>query len=114
MDIKNERLKVVSEKMNGGRINLYDTNYETLLMTVNLSEKSSSVNEGSLHLLDAPLEGEARESGIISLATITDKEGDEIVYGLTVGTSFSDIIIDKVEIERGQKIIIVSGIIVHG
>lgn len=114
MDIKNERLKVVSNKMNNGKINLYDNNYENLLVSIDLSDKASSVNEGTLNLLNIPLEGEAIESGLISLAAIIDKEGDEVAYGLTVGTSFSDLIIDNADIEKGQKVIIVSGIIVHG
>lgn len=114
MPIKNARLKIVSDEMKGGTLNIYTYGYENLLVSFELSEKSSSIEEGSLNILNTPLEGKANFKGTAALATIKNKDGEEVAYGLTVGTAFTDIIIDTIEIEQNQKVIIVSGTIIHG
>jgi len=112
--IKNSRLQVVADAMNEGKINIYSLNYETLLVSLSLSNPSASILNGSLTIMDVPLEKIAVGTGIAAIAKIVNSLDELIAEGLIVGTSSANIIIDNTNIAMGQKVSLTSGIIIHG
>jgi len=66
-----------------------------------------------LTLLDEPAEIEATAGGTAAAARIRDSDNVDVVTGLTVGVSASDIIIDNVTITLGQNVRVTAATITH-
>jgi hypothetical protein len=55
----------------------------------------------------------ANNSGTAAAARIRDSDGNDIITGLTVGTSGTDIVLDSTSITAGQTVTITAGTITH-
>jgi len=56
----------------------------------------------------------ADATGTAAAARIRDSDNNDVVTGLTVGTSGADIILDSVSITAGQTVTLLTGAITHG
>lgn len=112
--IKDARLQVVADAMDGGQINIYTTGYGTLLVSIPLADPSASVLNGTLTISGVPLSGLGLAAGDAAIAEIMNEGSEVIANGLTVGTSGTNITIDNVNIAIGQTVTLTSGQIIHG
>lgn len=74
---------------------------------------SPSVTDNVLALLSAPEETEALATGTAAEARVRDSNNNDVITGLTVGLSASDIIVDALAVNEGQNVRISSATITH-
>lgn len=114
--VKNARLSaVVSAIGTTGVLEIGTAGMSTVLASLSLSNPAGTVASGVLTFSGFPKsDTEADASGTAAAARIrTATGGVDLITGLTVGTSMSDIIIDNVSIVAGQTITINSASITH-
>lgn len=114
--VKNARLSaVVSSIGTTGVLEIGTAGMSTVLASLSLSNPAGTVASGVLTFSGFPKsDAEANASGTAASARIrTATGGTDLITGLTVGTSMSDIIIDNVSIVAGQTITINSASITH-
>jgi hypothetical protein len=114
--VKNARLEaVVSEIGNTGVLEIGSTGMASVLATIDLDDPAGTVTGGVLTFSDFPRsDTSADNSGTAAEARIrTASGGTDIVTGLTVGVSASDIVLDSVSITSGQTVTITSATITH-
>jgi len=85
-----------------------------VLATIALADPSASIASGVLTLLGVPLSVAASGTGTAAEARIRDSNSADVVTGLTVGTSGTNIVLDSVSITTGQTVRITAGTITHG
>lgn len=114
--IKQERMSVVNEHISGGKIEIYTSNYEKLLVKIELSNPAGVTLNNRLSLIGLPLSGIALADGEAEIAKIT--KGDVVetlaINNLIVGKSNAHLILDNTNIAVGQTVIIREGEIIHG
>ena len=86
----------------------------SVLVTIPLSDPSFTVSGSVATLAGVPKSANASASGTAAEARIRDGGGTNIVTGLTVGTSGTDIVLNSVSITSGQHVSITAGTITHG
>ena len=114
--VKNARLSaVVTAIGTTGVLEIGTAGMSTVLASLSLSNPAGTVASGVLTFSGFPKsDTEADASGTAAAARIrTATGGVDLITGLTVGTSMSDIIIDNVSIVAGQTITINSASITH-
>jgi len=114
--VKNARLSaVVAAIGTTGVLEIGTAGMSTVLASLSLSNPAGTVASGVLTFSGFPKsDTEADASGTAAAARIrTATGGVDLITGLTVGTSMSDIIIDNVSIVAGQTITINSASITH-
>jgi len=114
--VKNARLSaVVTAIGTTGVLEIGTAGMATVLASLSLSNPAGTVASGVLTFSGFPKsDTEADASGTAAAARIrTATGGVDLITGLTVGTSMSDIIIDNVSIIAGQTITINSASITH-
>jgi hypothetical protein len=85
-----------------------------VLASVPLDDPAASVGgAGVLTIIGLPNSVVAVGAGNAAAARIRDSNGVDVVTGLTVGTSGTDIIIDAVAVAVGQTIQLNSGTLTH-
>ena len=83
------------------------------LVTITLGDPSFSESGGVITMTGAPKSGVAATSGTAAAARIRDGGNVDVVTGLTVGTSGSDINLNSTSITNGQTVTLSSGTITH-
>lgn len=114
--VKNSRLSaVVTAIGTTGVLEIGTAGMASVLATINLANPAGTVASGVLTFSGFPRTDTAADnSGTAAAARIrTATGGTDIVTGLTVGTSASDIILDSVNITAGQTVTINSASITH-
>jgi hypothetical protein len=114
--VKNARLSAVVTAIGPtGVLEIGTAGMATVLASLSLSNPAGTVASGVLTFSGFPKsDTEANASGTAAAARIrTATGGVDLITGLTVGTSMSDIIIDNVSIVAGQTITINSASITH-
>ena len=114
--VKNARLSaVVTQIGTTGVLEIGTTGMATILATINLGNPAGTVTSGVLTFSGFPRsDTSADNSGTAAAARIrTASGGTDIVTGLTVGLSGTDIILDSVDITAGQTVTINSASITH-
>ena len=86
----------------------------SILATITLPKPMSSESAGVLTLLGVPLSAVAGNTGTAAAARLRDSNNVDIITGLTVGLSASDIILDNTSINSGQTVRITGGTLTHG
>lgn len=114
--VKDARLQaVVSQIGTTGVLEIGTTGMASVLATINLGNPAGTATGGVLTFSGFPRsDTSADNSGTAAAARIrTASGGTDIVTGLTVGLSASDIILDSVSITQGQTVTINSFTITH-
>lgn len=110
---------VVTTIGTSGKLKLYAADNTTLLATFTLASTAGTVSGSVLTLSDANgatsgiLNGTASASGTAALARVTTSADVDVITGLTVGTSGTDMIIDNPVLASGQSITINSATFTH-
>lgn len=118
--LKNTRMDAVDDAVNAGsgagKLEIGTTGMGTVLATITLSDPAFGASaSGVITLAGVPLsDSSADATGTAAAARIRDSDNNDVVTGLTVGTSGTDIILDSVSITAGQEVTISSGTITHG
>jgi len=117
---KTARLQAVIDKIDAGAgpgfLQIGTTGMGTVLATLTLADPSGTVSGAVLTLDFDPdiSDTSADASGTAAAARIRDSDNNDVVTGLTVGTSGADIILDSVSITAGQTVTLLTGAITHG
>ena len=113
--VKNARLSaVVTQIGTTGVLEIGTTGMGTVLATIPLANPAGTVASGVLTFTTPVSDTAADATGIAAAARIrTASGGTDIVTGLTVGTSATDIVLDSTNITLGQTITINSATITH-
>jgi hypothetical protein len=114
--VKNARLDAVVTAIGStGVLEIGTTSMGTVLATIALGNPAGTSTGGVLTFSGFPRsDTSADATGTAAAARIrTSSGGTDIVTGLTVGTSGSDINLDSVSITAGQTVTITSATITH-
>jgi hypothetical protein len=114
--VKNARLDaVVTQIGSAGVLEIGTTSMGTVLATIALGNPAGTTSGGILTFSGFPRsDTSADATGTAAAARIrTASGGTDIITGLTVGTSASDINLDSVSITTGQTVTITSATITH-
>lgn len=116
--IKNSRMTVVRDAIDAGSgpgvLQIGTTGMASVLAEIVLDDPCGTVSGGVLSFSGFPKsDSSANASGTAAAARIRDSSGNDVVTGLTVGLSSSDIILDSVSITSGQQVTINNASISH-
>jgi len=114
--VKNARLDaVVTAISTTGVLEIGTTGMASVLVTINLNNPAGTTSGGVLTFSGFPKsDTSADNTGTAAAARIrTASGGTDIITGLTVGLSASDIVLDSLSITAGQTVTISSATITH-
>jgi hypothetical protein len=116
--LKTTRMQAVRDAIDAGSgpgtLEIGTTGMASVLATITLADPASSVSGSVLTLLGVPRsDTSADASGVAAEARIRDSDANNVVTGLTVGTSGADIIMATTTITVAQEVRIDSGTITH-
>lgn len=114
--VKNARLTAVVTAIGGtGVLEIGTTGMASILATIALNSTAGTAASGVLTFSGFPKSDTAADNtGTAAVARIrTATGGTDIVTGLTVGTSASDINLDSTSITAGQTVTITAATITH-
>ncbi len=118
--VKNSRLTQVVNTIDAaagnGTLRIYDAAGTLLLAELPLSKPCGTVSNGVLTFAAITSDTSANATGTAAFARIFDGAATpvEVIGGLTVGTSGSNINLNSTAISSGQQVSITSGSITHG
>jgi hypothetical protein len=114
--LKNTRLDAVTTAIGAsGKLEIGTTGMASILATIALANPAApGAAAGVLTLTMPQSDTSADNSGTAAAARIRTGADADVVTGLTVGTSGTDIILDSVSITAGQTVTISSATITHG
>lgn len=115
---KTNRMTAVRDTIDGGAgagvLQIGTTGMATVLAEFTLNDPSGTVSGSVLTLSGFPKsDTSANATGTAAAARIRDSSGNDVITGLTVGTSATDIILDSVSITTGQTVTLNSASITH-
>ena len=112
--VKTARMEAVKTALGtNGKLEIGTTAMGTVLATIDLGS-GGSVTNGVWTLIASPLSDTSADAGgTAAAARIRTSGNTDIVTGLTVGTSGSDINLDSTSITAGQTVTINSATITH-
>jgi hypothetical protein len=114
--VKNARLNAVTTAIGTtGVLEIGTSAMGTVLATINLANPAAPAAASGVLTFTMPQSDTAADAtGTAAAARIrTSSGGTDIVTGLTVGTSGTDIVLDNISINTGQTITITSATITH-
>lgn len=116
-NVKTDRMEAVVALIDAGtgagKLEIGTAAMAATLVTFTLDDPSATVTNDVLTLAGVPLTQAATGDGTAAAARIRDSDNNDVVTGLTVGTSGTDIIIDNTSIATDQNVTLVSGTITH-
>jgi len=117
-DVKTARMNAVVTEIDAGAsagvLQIGTSAMGTVLAEFTLSDPCGTVTTGVLTFSGFPKsDTSANASGTAAAARIRDSDGNDVITGLTVGTSGTDIILDSVSITSGQTVTLNSASITH-
>ncbi len=116
--LKDTRMTAVRDAIDAGAgagyIEIGTAGMAAVLVTITLADPSATISGGVLTLSGTPKSGVASGTGTAAAARIRTSAAADVVTGLTVGTTGSDINLDSTSITSGQTVTITSGTITHG
>jgi hypothetical protein len=111
--VKNTRLSDVVTALGATGKLVIMTSADAVLATLPLNNPAGSVSGGVLTFNVTGVSASASATGTAAKAKLTDGTND-VLTGLTVGTSGTDVIINNTSITSGQTVTLTSGSITHG
>lgn len=114
--LKNTRLDAVTTAIGAsGKLEIGTTGMGTVLATISLGNPAATSSGGVLTFSGFPRsDTSADATGTAAEARIRTGANADVVTGLTVGTSGTDIVIDSTSITSGQNVTTTSATITHG
>jgi hypothetical protein len=97
---------VVTEAGSTGKLEICTAGYASILATINLNATAGTVSGAVLSLSGFPKTVAASAAGTAAIARIRTGANADVITGLTVGTSGTDIILDNTNIQSGQNVTI--------
>lgn len=97
---------VVTDIGASGKLEIGTAGMATILATINLNSTAGTVTSGVLSLSGFPKTVAADATGVAAAARIRTGANADIITGLTVGTSGTDIVLDNTSINSGQNVTI--------
>lgn len=115
---KTNRMTAVRDTIDAGTgpgvLQIGTAGMATVLAEITLGDPCGTVSGSTLTLSGFPRsDTSANASGTAAAARIRDSSGNDVITGLTVGTSGSDINLDSTNITAGQTVTINSATITH-
>lgn len=117
--VKNARLDAVKTAIDAGagagKLEICSASYASILATITLGDPSAAAASGGVLTFSGfpRSDSSADATGTAAVARIRDSNNTDIITGLTVGTSGSDINLDSLSITAGQSVTINSATITH-
>jgi hypothetical protein len=116
--VKNARMSAVVTQIDAGAgagvLQIGTTGMASILAEITLADPCGTVSGGVLTFSSFPRsDTSANNTGTAAAARVRDSNGVDIITGLTVGTTGSDINLDSVSITAGQTVTITSATITH-
>lgn len=116
--VKNARLLAVRDSIDAGSgpgvLQIGTAGMAVVLAEIALADPSATASSGVLTFSGFPRsDTAANNTGVAAAARIRDSAGTDVITGLTVGTSGTDIVLDNTSINAGQVITINSATITH-
>ena len=106
---------VVSQAGASAKLEIGTTGMGTILATIPLGATMGTVSGDTLTISGVPLsDTSADATGVAAEARIRTSGNADVITGLSVGTSGTNIVIDNTSINAGQTVTLVSGTIQHG
>lgn len=118
--LQNTRMDAVDTAINTGAgtavLEIGTTGMGSVLATINLQNPAfGAAAAGVITLQGTPLsDASADATGTAAEARFKDRDGANVITGLTVGTSGADVILDSVSITAGQTVTLNSATLTHG
>ncbi|MEN9396141.1 MAG: hypothetical protein RLZ81_671 [Pseudomonadota bacterium] len=114
--LKNTRLDAVVTAIGAsGKLEIGTTGMGTVLATITLGATAGTTSGGVLTFSGFPKsDSSADATGTAAAARIRTSANADVVTGLTVGTSGTDVTLDSTSITSGQVVTINSATITHG
>jgi len=118
LNVRNARLTVVRDAIDqgpaAGVLQIGTAGMATVLAEITLGDPCGTVAAGVLTLTGFPRsDTSANASGTAAAARIRDSVSTDVITGLTVGTSGTNIVLDTATITAGQQVQINSATITH-
>ena len=104
---------IVTEIGSAGKLEIGTTGMATILATISLNATAGTVSNGVLTFSGMPKSFTASLAGIAAAARIRKGDNTDVITGLTVGVSASDVIIDNTNMTAGQTGNVNSFVITH-
>ena len=101
--IKNARLGIVRDALNGGRLEIL-SDIGSRIASIELEKVSGSVLIGSLVFSGFPKFAMAETGGKASAARLVSAGGEITASGLTLGLSGADVIMENIEIDAANVV----------
>lgn len=119
--VKNARMTAVRDQIDAGgaagKLEIGTAGFGTILATITLGysgNTTGTISGGVLTLAGFPRsDSSADNSGTAAVARIRTSANVEVITGLTVGTSGTDLVLDSVTFTAGQTVTINSATITH-
>lgn len=116
-NVKAARMTAVRDLMDAGsgagKLEIGTAGMAAVLATIPLSDPAGTISAGVLTLSGFPKSDTADASGTAAAARIRDSDNNDVITGLTVGTSGTNIVLDSVNITTGQTVTINSAVFNH-
>ena len=117
-DVKDSRMNAVVAEVDAGagagKLEIGTAGMAEVLVSITLNDPCGSVLSQVLTFNGFPKTQAASATGVAAAARIRDSDNNDVITGLTVGTSATDIILDNTSINLGQDVTISSATITHG
>lgn len=118
MSLKTTRMNAVKTAIDAGagagKLEIGTSAMAATLATITLADPCGSVTNNVLTLTMPQSDTSADGTGTAAAARIRDSDNNDVVTGLTVGTSGTDIVLDSTSITTGQTVTIQSATLTHG
>ena len=112
--VKTARMNAVVTALGASaKLQIGTSGMATVLATITLDATAGTVANGVLTLSGMPKNVAASAAGVAAAARLRTSDDVDIITGLTVGTSGTDIIIDNTNIASGQTVNVTSVVITH-
>lgn len=96
-----------------GKLEIGTAGMASVLATIDLADPAGSVSGDVLTLTTPQSDTSADNSGTAAAARIRDSDDNDVVTGLSAGTSGTDVVLDSTAITAGQTVTINSATITH-
>lgn len=108
-----EVIDAIDAETDPGTLQIGTAGMAQVLVELELEKPSFTESGGVITMAGVPISGVAGASGTAAAARIRDGDDNDVVTGLTVGTSGAEVNLNSVDISSGQTVTLSSGTITH-
>lgn len=115
--LRTTRITAVNTAINAGsgagKLEIGSAAMASVLATIPLADPAGTISGDVLTLTMPQSDTTADATGTAAAARIRDSDNNDVVTGLTVGTSGTNIVLDSVSITAGQTVTITAATLTH-